>query len=99
MKDHTLKSVEVDGKPATVSSTSAIAYNCALVADSKDGLERMPQDKNDNCIEYTATSLVNEGFAYGGNVPVTFKFDTGSVDVDATVSAPTLASGQVDREV
>ena len=99
MKDHTLKSVDVDGKSATVSGTSAIAYNCALVADSKDGLERMPQDKNDNCIEYTATSLVNDGFAYGGNVPVTFNFDTGSVDVVATVSAPTLASGQVDREV
>lgn len=99
MKDHTLKSVDVDGKPATVGGTSAIAYNCTLVADSKDGLERMPQDKNDNCIEYTATSLVNDGFAYGGNVPVTFNFDSGSVDVVATVSAPTLASGQVDREV
>ena len=99
MRDHTLQSVEVDGQKATLGDNATIAYNCALVADSKDGLERMPQDKNDNCIEYTATSLVNDGFAYGGNVPVTFKFDTGSVDVDATVSAPTLASGQVDREV
>ena len=92
MRDHTLQSVEVDGQKAALGDNATIAYNCALVADSKDGLERMPQDKNGNCIEYTATSLVNEGFAYGGNVPVTFKFDTGSVDVDATVSAPTLAS-------
>lgn len=99
MKDHTLKSVDVDGQNVTISGNSSIAYNCALVADSKDGLERMPQDKNDNCIEYTATMLANDDFAYGGNVPVTFNFDTGSLDVVATVSAPTLASGQVDREV
>ena len=99
MKDHTLKSVDVDGQNVTISGNSSIAYNCALVADSKGGLERMPQDKNDNCIEYTATTLANDDFAYGGNVPVTFNFDTGSLDVVATVSAPTLASGQVDREV
>ena len=99
MKDHTLKSVDVDGQNVTISGNSSIAYNCALVADSKDGLERMPQDRNDNCIEYTATALANDDFAYGGNVPVTFNFDTGSLDVVATVSAPTLASGQVDREV
>ena len=99
MKDHTLKSVDVDGQNVTISGNSSIAYNCALVADSKDGLERMPQDKNDNCIEYTATTLANDDFAYGGNVPVTFNFDTGSLDVVATVSAPTLASGQVDREI
>ena len=99
MKDHTLKSVDVDGQNVTISGNSSIAYNCALVADSKDGLERMPQDRNDNCIEYTATALANDDFAYGGNVPVTFNFDTGSLDVVATVSAPTLASGQVDREI
>lgn len=99
MKDHTLKSVDVDGQNVTISGNSSIAYNCALVADSKDGLERMPQDKNDNCIEYTATTLANDDFAYGGNVPVAFNFDTGSLDVVATVSAPTLPSGQVDREV
>lgn len=99
MRDHTLQSVDVDGQNVTISGNSSIAYNCALVADSKDGLERMPQDKNDNCIEYTATALANDDFAYGGNVPVTFNFDTGSLDVVATVSAPTLASGQVDREV
>ena len=31
--------------------------------------------------------------------PITELGMVGSVDVDATVSAPTLASGQVDREV
>ena len=36
--------------------------------------------------------------AYGGTLPVKFNFDTGAVEVTATVSAPTLASGQVDRE-
>ena len=98
MQDHTLRSVDVDGQRATLADSATISYNCVLVADSQDGLERMPQDKNDNCIQYTATSLANDGFAYGGNVPVTFNFDTGTVEVVATVSAPTLASGQADRE-
>ncbi|WJY98278.1 hypothetical protein [Corynebacterium fournieri] len=99
MKDHALKSVDVNGQKVNITGNSTIAYNCALVADSADGLERMPQDNNGNCIEYTATALANDDFAYGGNVPVTFNFDTGSLDVVATVSAPTLASGQVDRQV
>lgn len=98
MRDHTLQSVEVDGQKAALGDNATIAYNCALVADSKEGLERMPQDRNGNCIQYTATALANDDFAYGGNIPVKFNFDTGSVEVAATVSAPILASGQEGRE-
>lgn len=97
MKDHTLQSVTVDGTPVQLANNNTIKYNCVLVADSAEGLDRLPQDK-ENCIDYTATSLPNKDFAYGGNVPVKFNFDTGAVEVTATVSAPTLASGQVDRE-
>ncbi|WP_175934488.1 hypothetical protein [Corynebacterium sp. Marseille-P4321] len=97
MKDHTLQNVAVDGQTVQLENSGAIKYNCALVADSAEGLERMPQD-DDNCIVYTETALNNEGFAYGGNLPVKFTFDTGTVDVTATVSAPTLPSGQVNRE-
>lgn len=98
MKDHTLNSVTVDGQAVQIEGTQAIKYNCALVADSAEGLERMPQDA-DNCIQYSATSLNNDGFAYAGNVPVTFNFDTGTIDMIATVSAPYPESGQVNREV
>jgi len=98
LKDHTLQSVTVDGQQVNLSGVDALKYNCVLVADSQEGLERMPQDEGD-CITYVTSSLPNDDFAYGGNLPVSFKFDTGTIDVTATVSAPTLASGQVDREV
>lgn len=97
MTDHTLKSVTVDGTQVQLENNNTIKYNCVLVADSAEGLDRMPQDE-ENCTSYTATSLPNDDFAYGGNVPVKFNFDTGAVEVTATVSAPTLASGEVDRE-
>ncbi|OHO33279.1 hypothetical protein HMPREF2690_07750 [Corynebacterium sp. HMSC034E11] len=97
MTDHTLKSVTAGGNTVKIANNNTIKYNCVLVADSAAGLERLPQD-DANCISYTATSLANDDFAYGGNVPVTFNFDTGSIDVVATVSAPHLVSGQVDRE-
>lgn len=97
MTDHTLKSVTVDGTQVQLENNNTIKYNCVLVADSAEGLDRLPQDE-ENCISYTATSLPNDDFAYGGNVPVKFNFDTGAVEVTATVSAPTLASGEVDRE-
>lgn len=97
MKDHTLQSVTVDGTPVQLANNNTIKYNCVLVADSAEGLDRLPQDDN-NCIDYATTSLPNKDFAYGGNLPVKFNFDTGAVEVTATVSAPTLASGQVDRE-
>lgn len=97
MTDHTLKSVTVDGTQVQLENNNTIKYNCVLVADSAEGLDRLPQD-DENCISYTATSLPNDDFAYGGNVPVKFNFDTGAVEVTATVSAPTLASGEVDRE-
>lgn len=97
MKDHTLISAEVDGNPVELSSRP-ISYNCVLVADSAEGLERIPQSK-DNCIQYAATTVANGDFAFAGNVPVKFTFDTGSVDVLATVAAPLLPSGQVARDV
>ncbi|WP_042407792.1 hypothetical protein [Corynebacterium jeddahense] len=97
MKEHELKSVTVDGKPVTIANEAKIGYNCVLVADSANGIKRMPQD-SDNCINYTATSLNNDSFAYGGTLPVKFNFDSGSIEVQATVGAPTLASGQFDRD-
>ena len=98
MTDHTLKSVEVDGETVNLGSAKPITYNCVLVSDSEDGLDRIPQSDND-CMQYVSNSVANKDFAYGGNVPVTFFFDNDTITVDATVSAPGLASGQENRDV
>lgn len=98
MKDHTLQSVSVAGTPVNMGAAKTVTYNCALVSDSQEGLDRLPQS-GDDCIQYVPNTVVNKDFAFGGNVPVTFTFDNATVEVDATVSAPTLASGQTDRDV
>ena len=49
--DHQLLSAEVDGARVNLGSTKAIGYNCSLVSDSKDGLDRIPESK-DACIQY-----------------------------------------------
>ncbi|MCG7254741.1 hypothetical protein CKJ81_10285 [Corynebacterium hadale] len=97
MKDHTLRSVKVNGTPANVQGAEPIGYNCVLVADAAESLANVPQSE-DACIQYVPTTVANDDFAYGGTVPVEFDFDSGSVTVDATVSAPLLESGQVERE-
>lgn len=98
MTEHRLVSAEVNGNPVKMDRANEISYNCVVVGDSKDGLERIPQAEDD-CTQYVTTSVDNDDFAYGGNVDVTFTFDSGDVDVRATVSAPTLASGEVDRDI
>ncbi|WIM67345.1 hypothetical protein QP027_09585 [Corynebacterium breve] len=87
-KEHTLESVKVDGADVNLGSTEPIKYNCRLVADSKDGIDAMPQ--SEGCIQYVETTLDNDDFAYAGNRPVVFTFgDLDDIEVDATVSAPT----------
>ncbi|AWB84644.1 hypothetical protein [Corynebacterium liangguodongii] len=97
MKPHRLLTAAVDG--VSVELTPApreIASKCTVVGDSAAGIKALPQAEGD-CIQYVATSVANKGFAYGGNVPVTFTFDSGKVETDAAISAPTLASGESDR--
>lgn len=97
MTEHTLESVEVDGTPVDVDSTT-LARGCSLIADSAAGLEATPESENTGCIEYAETSLPNQDFAYGGNVPVTFVFDAGEINVIATIAAPQLPAGTFHRE-
>ncbi|GAB2510133.1 hypothetical protein CATRI_11430 [Corynebacterium atrinae] len=94
--DHTLESVEVDGNPVKLTTTS-LARECALVGDSAEGLRAMPQADGVGCIDYTATSVENSDFAIGGNLPVVFSFDSGDVNVVATISAPQIESGDFVR--
>ncbi|QGU05533.1 hypothetical protein CETAM_11505 [Corynebacterium comes] len=97
MTEHTLESVEVDGTPVDIDSTT-LARGCALVADSAAGLESTPESQSSGCIDYAETSLPNQDFAYGGSVPVTFTFDSGEINVAATIAAPQLPAGTFDRE-
>ena len=95
---HVLQSAQVNGQPVNLENTVQIDYNCAVVADSADGLDRMPQSDS-SCIEYVTTSLANDDFAYGGNADVSFTFDAGTVDLKATIAAPDYPSGEVTRVV
>ena len=97
MTEHTLRSIDVNGNPVSVAATP-LQRDCVLVGNSAAGLESTPQAENIGCIEYTETSLDNDDFAIGGNVPVTFTFDTGEVEVSATIAAPQLEAGTFVRE-
>ena len=87
----------MNGKTVEMTTPEPMGYNCSIVGNSADGLQEMPQADN-ACIEYVKTSVDNDDFAYGGNVPVTFTFDTGTVEAVATVAAPTVKSGETDRQ-
>lgn len=93
---HTLESATVDGLPVRIQGAEPIERNCSLVADIESELEKLTIPEV-GCVQHVATSLSNPGFAYGGVVPVEFIFDTGTITLDATVSAPVLESGDFDR--
>ncbi|MCZ9294415.1 hypothetical protein [Corynebacterium meitnerae] len=95
--EHKLQSVAVNGETVEMTTPEPMGYNCSIVGNSADGLQEMPQAEG-ACIEYVKTSVDNDNFAYGGNVPVTFTFDTGKVETVATVAAPTVKSGETDRQ-
>ncbi|SJM69841.1 hypothetical protein FM102_13475 [Corynebacterium glutamicum] len=95
---HTLESVTVDGEEVELDDAEPIERNCSLVADIQSELDLI-EEPEVGCIQHVATSLDNPGFAYGGVVPVEFVFDTGTITIDATVSAPVLESGVENREV
>ncbi|WP_087117509.1 hypothetical protein [Corynebacterium urinipleomorphum] len=97
LNDHQLQSAEVDGKSVQLGSVKPMAYNTNIVGDSAEGLRNMPQHDGEK-IQYVETSLANDSFAYGGNLPVTFTFDSGTIETVATVSAPTVESGQTHRQ-
>ncbi len=94
---HNLESVTVDGIEVEVDGAEPIERNCSLVADLQEELDKLVEP-DAGCIQHVATSLENPGFAYGGNLPVEFTFDTGTITVDAAISAPLLESGTFNRE-
>lgn len=97
MTEHTLESVDVNGQSVSIDA-EPLARDCALVSDSAARLESFPQADGVGCIQYTETALDNDDFAVGGNVPVTFTFDSGEIEVWAAVAAPQLPAGSFVRE-
>lgn len=96
MTEHTLESIDVNGNAVEFEGAS-LGRDCVLVGDSAERLEVTPQSDGIGCIEYTETSLTNDDFAVGGNIPVTFSFDSGDVEVVAAVAAPQLPAGSFVR--
>lgn len=98
VQTHTLESIEVDGVEVELDNTPPLEHECSLVGASQPTIEDMPQAEEVGCIYYTATSLPNDDLAIGGNVPVIFTFDSGTVELDATVDFPTpLDAGEYNR--
>ncbi|MTE10582.1 hypothetical protein FKE98_09230 [Corynebacterium aurimucosum] len=98
VNDVVLESVSVDGQDVPLEGVKPLPRDHSLFADSQTNLDRLPKDGKDKNITYVTTSLENEDYAFGGSRPVTFTFNTGTIEVDATVSASPLQSGDFDRD-
>lgn len=95
---HTLRSVSVDGTAVDLSKNPELGRDCSLVADTPQNVAAMPKAEN-ACITYVASTLPNAGYAPGGNVDVSFVFDTGTLDTVATVAANHNESFSDNRDV
>ena len=93
-----LESVEVDGQRVEMDKTQPLHRDQSIIADSQKNLDATTQQDSEN-VQYIATSLKNDDFGYAGDRPVTFEFSNGSIDVDATIAATQMQSGEFDRDV
>ena len=93
-----LESVEVDGQRVEMDKAQPLHRDQSIIADSQKNLDATPQQDSEN-VQYIATTLKNDDFGYAGDRPVTFEFSNGSIDVDATIAATQMQSGEFDRDV
>lgn len=93
-----LESVEVDGQRVEMDKAQPLHRDQSIIADSQKNLDATTQQDSEN-VQYIATSLKNDNFGYAGDRPVTFEFSNGSIDVDATIAATQMQSGEFDRDV
>ena len=93
-----LESVEVDGQRVEMDKTQPLHRDQSIIADSQKNLEAQPQQDSEN-VQYIATKLKNDDFGYAGDRPVTFEFSNGSIDMNATIAATQMQSGEFDRDV
>ena len=93
-----LESVKVDGQRVEMDKAQPLHRDQSIIADSQKNLDATTQQDSEN-VQYIATSLKNDDFGYAGDRPVTFEFSNGSIDVDATIAATQMQSGEFDRDV
>lgn len=93
-----LESVEVDGQRVEMDKAQPLHRDQSIIADSQKNLDATTQQDSES-VQYIATSLKNDDFGYAGDRPVTFEFSNGSIDVDATIAATQMQSGEFDRDV
>ncbi|MEJ5998904.1 hypothetical protein [Corynebacterium sp. H130] len=95
-KEHALKSVKVDGKDVELSEKPTLKRNCSVVADTKENIEKLTKNEQ-ICITYIDTKIENNGLAVGGQKPVEFTFDSGKIDLKATIATNHNEDGQDNR--
>lgn len=93
-----LESVEVDGQRVEMDKAQPLHRDQSIIADSQKNLDATTQQDSEN-VQYITTTLKNDDFGYAGDRPVTFEFSNGSIDVDATIAATQMQSGEFDRDV
>ncbi|MEO5308649.1 hypothetical protein QKD99_02530 [Corynebacterium sp. c3Ub_189] len=93
-----LESVKVDGQRVEMDKAQPLHRDQSIIADSQKNLDATTQQDSET-VQYIATSLKNDDFGYAGSRPVTFEFSNGSIDVDATIAATQMQSGEFDRDV
>ena len=93
-----LESVKVDGQRVEMDKAQPLHRNQSIIADSQKNLDATTQQDSET-VQYIATSLKNDDFGYAGDRPVTFEFSNGSIDVDATIAATQMQSGEFARDV
>ena len=93
-----LESVKVDGQRVEMDKAQPLHRDQSIIADSQKNLDATTQQDSET-VQYIATTLKNDDFGYAGDRPVTFEFSNGSIDVDATIAATQMQSGEFDRDV
>ena len=93
-----LESVKVDGQRVEMDKAQPLHRDQSIIADSQKNLDATTQQDSET-VQYIATALENDDFGYAGSRPVTFEFSNGSIDVDATIAATQMQSGEFDRDV
>ncbi|MFH0411599.1 hypothetical protein ACG98H_05220 [Corynebacterium sp. L4756] len=97
-ESYELESVTVDGQDVALPGLEPMARNTRIVGDSQEALDAHPQTEDDST-QYVTTTLDNEDYGYAGHRPVVFTFSNGTIELNATISAPQLPAGELDRDV
>ena len=90
--------MKVDGQRVEMKQPQPLHRDESIIADSQKNLEANPQQDSET-VQYIATKLKNDDYGYAGDRPVTFEFSNGSIDVNATIAATQMQSGEFDRDV